>query len=520
MAVSPVSVASSSTRDRTDESAQDAASILHYIHGERRGRQDRSGPVYNATTGRIAGRVAFASGSDVNDAVSSGERAFAEWSSWSPLKRARVMFRFRELLESNATELAGIIASEHGKVLSDARGELQRGIEVVEFACGIPHLLKGEFSSGVSTGVDMYSLRQPLGVVAGITPFNFPAMVPLWMLAPAIACGNAFILKPSEKDPSCPVRMAELFIEAGAPPGVLNVVHGDAEAVNALLTHPAIQAVSFVGSTPIAQHVYSTAAAHGKRVQAMGGAKNHLVVMPDADLDQAVDALIGAAYGSAGERCMAISVAVAVGEATGDALRSRLADRVRALRIGPSTDAGVEMGPLVTAAHRERVSGYVSLGIEEGADLVVDGRGLNIPGHEAGFFFGGCLFDRVTPSMRIYREEIFGPVLCLVRARDFGEALGLVSGHEFGNGASIFTRDGNTAREFTDRVQAGMVGVNVPIPVPLAFYSFGGWKHSAFGDQNQHGMDGVRFFTKLKTVTSRWPGGRGPGSEFVMPNLK
>ena len=521
MAVSPASVASSSTRDRTDESAQqDAAFILHYIHGERRrGRPDRSGPVYNATTGRIAGQAAFASGNDVDEAVASGERAFAEWSAWSPLKRARVMFRFRELLESNAAELAGIIASEHGKVLSDARGELQRGIEVVEFACGIPHLLKGEFSSGVSTGVDMYSLRQPLGVVAGITPFNFPAMVPLWMLAPAIACGNAFILKPSEKDPSCPVRMAELFVEAGAPPGVLNVVHGDAEAVNALLAHPAIQAVSFVGSTPIAQHVYTTAAAHGKRVQAMGGAKNHLVVMPDADLDQAVDALIGAAYGSAGERCMAISVAVAVGERTGDELRRRLADRVRALRIGPSTGAGVEMGPLVTAAHRERVRSYVALGVEEGADLVVDGRGLHLPGLEEGFFLGGCLFDRVTTSMRIYREEIFGPVLCLVRARDFGEALGMVSGHEFGNGASIFTRDGNTAREFSDRVQAGMVGVNVPIPVPLAFYSFGGWKHSAFGDQNQHGMDGVRFFTKLKTVTSRWPEGRH-GPEFTMPTLK
>jgi malonate-semialdehyde dehydrogenase (acetylating)/methylmalonate-semialdehyde dehydrogenase len=445
-------------------------------------------------------------------------RAFAEWSSWSPLKRARVMFRFRELLEANATELATIIASEHGKVLADARGELQRGMEVVEFACGIPHLLKGEFSSGVSTSVDMYSLRQPLGVVAGITPFNFPAMVPLWMLAPAIACGNAFILKPSEKDPSCGVRMAELLVEAGAPAGVLNVLHGDAEAVNALLTHESIQAISFVGSTPIAQHVYATAAAHGKRVQAMGGAKNHLVVMPDADINQAVDALIGAAYGSAGERCMAISVAVAVGEKTGDTLRERLAERVRALRIGPSTAANVEMGPLVTAAHRERVTGYVALGVKEGADLVVDGRDLEVPGHDDGFFLGGCLFDHVTPSMRIYTEEIFGPVLCLVRTRDFGEALGIVSGHEFGNGASIFTRDGNTAREFTDRVQAGMVGVNVPIPVPLAFYSFGGWKHSAYGDQNQHGMDGVRFFTKLKTVTSRWT--PREGAEFTMPTLK
>ncbi len=520
MAASPASLTQRNEGKRSEDTPLDAAFIPHFLHGERRRENaDRTGPVFNASTGRLAGRVAMASARDVDDAVSSGARGFAEWASWSPLKRARVLFRFRELLEANATELATIIATEHGKVLSDARGELQRGIEVVEFACGIPHLLKGEYSSGVSTGVDMYSLRQPLGVVAGITPFNFPAMVPLWMLAPAIACGNAFILKPSEKDPSCGVRMAELFIEAGAPPGVLNVLHGDAEAVNALLTHPGIQAVSFVGSTPIAKHVYATAAAHGKRVQAMGGAKNHLVVMPDADLDNAVDALIGAAYGSAGERCMAISVAVAVGERTGDALRDRLAERVRALRVGPSTAPNVEMGPLVTAAHRERVTGYVALGVEEGAELVVDGRGLSITSHEEGFFLGGCLFDRVTPSMRIYREEIFGPVLCLVRAKDFGEALGIVSGHEFGNGASIFTRDGNTAREFTDRVQAGMVGVNVPIPVPLAFYSFGGWKNSAFGDQNQHGMEGVRFFTKLKTVTSRWPTST-LGPEFVMPNLK
>ena len=503
-----------------DESAVGRVIIPHFIHGDRElGTGTRSGDVWNPSTGRLTGAVSLASARDVDDAVASGKKAFAEWSSWSPLKRARVMFRFRELLESNATELATIIANEHGKVLSDARGELQRGIEVVEFACGIPHLLKGEFSPGVSTSVDMYSMRQPLGVVAGITPFNFPAMVPLWMLAPAIACGNAFILKPSEKDPSCGVRMAELLIEAGAPRGVFNVLHGDAEAVNALLTHPGIEAISFVGSTPIAQHVYATAAAHGKRVQAMGGAKNHLVVMPDADLDQAVDALIGSAYGSAGERCMAISVAVAVGEPTADALRKRLADRVRALRIGPSTTAGMEMGPLVTAAHRERVTGYVALGVEEGAELVVDGRSLSVAGQEQGFFLGGCLFDRVTTSMRIYREEIFGPVLCLVRAKDFGESLGIVSSHEFGNGASIFTRDGNTAREFADRVQAGMVGVNVPIPVPLAFYSFGGWKHSAYGDQNQHGMDGVRFFTKLKTVTSRWPTST-LGPEFVMPTLK
>ena len=497
------------------------ADVPHFLHGERRtGATGRAGPVSNPSTGQLSAHVPFAGRAEIDDAVSSGSKAFAEWSSWSPLRRARVMFRFRELLEASATELATIISSEHGKVLNDARGELQRGIEVVEFACGIPHLLKGEFSTGVSTGVDMYSLRQPLGVVAGITPFNFPAMVPMWMLAPAIACGNAFILKPSEKDPSCSVRLAELFIDAGAPPGVLNVLHGDAEVVNALLEHPGIEAISFVGSTPVARHIYATAAAHGKRVQSMGGAKNHLVVMPDADLDQAVDALIGAAYGSAGERCMAISVAVAVGDQVGDELRARLADRVRALRIGPSTSAGMDMGPLVTAAHRDRVVSYVDLGAEEGADLVVDGRGLAIDGHENGFFLGGCLFDRVTTSMRIYREEIFGPVLCLVRARDFADALGIVSGHEFGNGASIFTRDGRTAREFADRVQAGMVGVNVPIPVPLAFYSFGGWKNSAFGDQNQHGMEGVRFFTKLKTVTSRWPDGPSSGAEFKMPTLK
>jgi malonate-semialdehyde dehydrogenase (acetylating) / methylmalonate-semialdehyde dehydrogenase len=517
MAVTPLS-----TEERArDDDQHRRVMIPYFIHGEREpGTGTRTAPVWNPSLGTQSGLVPLAGAHDVDDAVASAARGFAEWSSWSALKRARVLFRFRELLESNATELATIISNEHGKVLSDARGELQRGIEVVEFACGIPHLLKGEFSSGVSTGVDMYSLRQPLGVVAGITPFNFPAMVPLWMLAPAIACGNAFILKPSEKDPSCGVRMAELLIEAGAPPGVLNVLHGDAEAVNALLVHPGIEAVSFVGSTPIAQHVYATAAEHGKRVQAMGGAKNHLVVMPDADLDQAVDALIGAAYGSAGERCMAISVAVAVGETTGDTLRQRLIERVRALRIGPSTAAGVEMGPLVTAEHRARVTSYVALGIDEGADLVVDGRAVKVPGGDGGFFLGGCLFDRVTPSMRIYKEEIFGPVLCLVRAKDFGEALGIVSGHEFGNGASIFTRDGNTAREFTDRVQAGMVGVNVPIPVPLAFYSFGGWKHSAYGDQNQHGMDGVRFFTKLKTVTSRWPSEPSSGAEFKMPTLK
>ncbi|HEX6313216.1 MAG TPA: CoA-acylating methylmalonate-semialdehyde dehydrogenase [Gemmatimonadaceae bacterium] len=521
MAASSLTVPQSNTPGAAHPGEPQHGLVPHFIHGERKtGTSPRGAPVWNPSTGVRAATVPLASAADVDEAVASGLRAFSDWSAWSPLRRARVMFRFRELLESHATELATIISAEHGKVLSDARGEVQRGMEVVEFACGIPHLLKGEFSPGVSTGVDMYSLRQPLGVVAGITPFNFPAMVPLWMLAPAIACGNAFILKPSEKDPSCGVRLAELLLEAGAPPGVLNVVHGDAEAVNALLVHRDVQAISFVGSTPIAQHVYATAAAHGKRVQAMGGAKNHLVVMPDADLDQAVDALVGAAYGSAGERCMAVSVAVAVGDRTGDALRQRLAARVRSLRVGPSTAPDIDMGPLVTAEHRDRVSGYIALGVEEGADLVVDGRSLSIAGHERGFFLGGCLFDRVTPAMRIYQEEIFGPVLCLVRAADIDEASGMVSGHAFGNGASIFTRDGNTAREFADQVQAGMIGVNVPIPVPLAFYSFGGWKQSAFGDHNQHGMDGVRFFTKLKTVTSRWPSEPSSGAEFRMPTLK
>jgi malonate-semialdehyde dehydrogenase (acetylating)/methylmalonate-semialdehyde dehydrogenase len=492
--------------------------IDHFIGGVRlAGTGDRSGPVANPSTGEQAARVRFASAADVGAAVASAVDASAPWSAMSPLRRARVLFRFRELIEQHAEELARIIASEHGKVLADARGEVQRGLEVVEFACGIPHLLKGEFSNAVSTGVDMYSFRQPLGVAAGITPFNFPAMVPLWMLAPAIACGNAFVLKPSEKDPGCPVRLAELLIEAGAPPGVLNVVHGDKEAVDALLADPRIQAVSFVGSTPIARYVYAAAAAGGKRVQAMGGAKNHLVVLPDADLDQATDALIGAAYGSAGERCMAVSVAVPVGEPTANALRDRLARRVRSLRVGPSTASGVEMGPLVTAEHRARVTGYVELGVREGAELVVDGRGLAVPDHPNGFFLGGCLFDRVTRDMRIYNEEIFGPVLSIVRARDFDEALRLASDHAFGNGVSIFTRDGETAREFVDRVQVGMVGVNVPIPVPLAFYSFGGWKQSMFGDQNQHGMDGVRFFTRVKTVTSRWPAGVRSGADFGMP---
>ncbi len=494
--------------------------IPHLIHGRHSaGNSAEMLPVYDPGSGKQSGVVPVAGESIISEAVRSAEIAFQDWGSWSPVRRSRVLFRFHELATARADDLARLISDEHGKVLADARGEVQRGLEVVEFACGIPHLMKGEYSSGVSTGVDMYSLRQPLGVVAGITPFNFPAMVPLWMLAPAIACGNAFILKPSEKDPSCPVRLAELLLEAGAPPGVLNVIHGNAATVNALVEHPAVQAISFVGSTPVAQHIYTTAAAHGKRVQAMGGAKNHLVVMPDADLEQAVDSLVSAAYGSAGERCMAVSVAVAVGDATADLLAKRLTTRVRELRVGPSSLPGADMGPLVTREHRDRVAAYVSLGVEEGAQLLVDGRDFHLPGHESGFFLGGSLFDHVTSTMRIYREEIFGPVLCLVRAASFEEALGLVSTHAFGNGASIFTRSGDTARTFVDSVQAGMVGVNISIPVPLAFHTFGGWKLSAFGDLNQHGTDGIRFFTRLKTVTSRWPTGPATGTNFSMPTL-
>ncbi len=495
--------------------------VHHFIGGERRlAHVERWGPVYNPSRGEQSAATPFATREDVDHAVQDAQRAFTEWSAIPPLRRARVMFRFKALIEEHIDEIARLIAVEHGKVLADARGEVQRGLEVVEFCCGIPHLLKGEFSEQVGTGIDSWSLRQPLGVCVGITPFNFPVMVPLWMLAPAIACGNTFVLKPSEKDPSSTVRLAELLVEAGAPPGVLNVVHGDKVAVDALLEHPAVQAVSFVGSTPIARYIYETCARHGKRVQAMGGAKNHLIVMPDADLDQATDGLMGAAYGSAGERCMAISVAVPVGEATADALVERLARRVTALRIGPSLGDDFDMGPLVTAAHRDKVASYVDLGVQEGALLVTDGRGHVVDGHPDGFFLGGCLFDRVRPDMRIYQEEIFGPVLSVVRADTFADALALADSHPFGNGVSIYTRDGDAAREFVSRVQVGMVGINVPIPVPLAFYSFGGWKQSAFGDMNQHGMEGVRFFTRQKTVTARWPTGIRAGSEFVMPVMK
>ncbi|MEC5385700.1 CoA-acylating methylmalonate-semialdehyde dehydrogenase [Uliginosibacterium sp. H3] len=494
--------------------------ITHFIAGQRdAGSSSRSAPVFNPASGEQTAEVVLANVADVARVVAVAKAAQPAWGDASPLRRARVMFKFKELLEKHQQELAALISSEHGKVQGDAFGEVTRGLEVVEFACGIPHLLKGEFSPQVGTGVDSYSLRQPLGVVAGITPFNFPAMVPLWMLPVALACGNAFILKPSERDPSASLMLADLLKEAGLPDGVFNVVHGDQEAVNALLVHDDVNAISFVGSTPIARHIYSTGTAHGKRVQALGGAKNHLVVMPDADLDQAVDALMGAAYGSAGERCMAISVAVAVGDVA-DALVDKLATRAKALRVGAGTDDKAEMGPLVTRTHLDKVRGYVDAGVADGATLVVDGRALKVPGHEAGFFLGACLFDKVTPEMSLWREEIFGPVLAVVRVPDFDAAVKLIDAHAYGNGVALFTRDGDCAREFVQRVEIGMVGINVPIPVPMAFHSFGGWKQSMFGDHAMHGMEGVRFYTRLKTVTSRWPTGIRAGAEFVMPTLK
>jgi len=494
--------------------------IRHFVDGAYvDGTSGRFGDVYEPATGRVQARVEFAGRDDTERAIASAAAAFPAWAKTSPLARARVLMRYRALLEARADDIARTIAGEHGKVVADARASLGRGIEIVEFAMGIPHLLKGDFSSGVATGVDLHSLRVPLGVCAGITPFNFPEMVPLWMMPVAVACGNTFVLKPSEKDPSGSLLLAELFAEAGGPPGVVNCVVGDKEAVDTLLGDPRVAALSFVGSTPIARYVYATASANGKRVQAMGGAKNHAVVLPDADLDATADALIGAAYGSAGERCMAISVAVAVGEATADALVERLVARIATLRTGASTDPEADMGPLVTAEHRAKVRGYIDLGVTEGATLVADGRDISVRDHPDGFFVGPTLFDHVTASMRIYREEIFGPVLCVVRPATLDEAIALVDAHEFGNGTSVFTRDGGAAREFVTRVEVGMIGVNVPIPVPLAFYGFGGFKNSAFGDLNQYGEDGVRFYTKTKTVTSRWPSGARPGSEFAMPRL-
>jgi len=499
---------------------QALADITHWIDGARvGGAPSRTSEVFNPATGDVTGLVRLADAATVDAAVQAARRAFPGWADTPALRRARVMFKFKELLDRHHEALATLLTREHGKVFEDAKGEVTRGIEVVEFACGIPHLLKGDYSDQVSTGIDQYSLRQPLGVCAGITPFNFPAMVPMWMFPIALACGNAFVLKPSERDPSASLMLAELLKQAGLPDGVFNVVQGDKEAVDALLAHPKIAAVSFVGSTPIAEYIHNEGGSLGKRVQALGGAKNHMVVMPDADLDQAVDALIGSAYGSAGERCMAISVAVAVGRVA-DELVQRLAPRVRALKIGDGMDAASEMGPLVTAAHRDKVKGYVDLGVQEGARLVIDGRDFKVAGRERGFFLGGCLFDDVQPAMRIYKEEIFGPVLSVVRVPDFAAAVQLVNQHEYGNGVAIFTADGNTAREFVRRIRVGMVGVNVPIPVPMAFYSFGGWKRSLFGDTHAYGMEGVRFYTRNKAVMQRWPGSIRKGAEFVMPTAK
>ncbi len=498
----------------------------HWISGRAQpGASGRAGDVFNPSLGVVAARVAFASDSEVDAAVRAARTAFPAWAATPALKRARVLFRFKEIIEQRRAQLARLIASEHGKLVSDAAGEVTRGLEVVEFACGAPHLLKGEFADNVGTGVDSYSLRQPLGVAAGITPFNFPAMVPLWMFPVALSCGNCFVLKPSERDPGPGLLLGEWLSEAGLPPGVFNVVNGDKIAVDALLRHPEVNAVSFVGSTPIAEYVQREGIAHGKRVQALGGAKNHLVMLPDADVNQVADALLGAAYGSAGERCMAISVAVAVGDATADQLVATLAERVRSLRIDHSQNGEADMGPLITAVHRQRVRGYIEAGVAEGARLVVDGRGHVVKGHENGFFLGGSLFDGVRADMKIYREEIFGPVLVVVRVPTLEAAVKLVNAHEFANGTAVFTRDGGAARAFVQAIEVGMVGVNVPIPVPMAFMSFGGWRRSSFTDHAMHGMEGVRFNTRLKTVTSRWSvvdadGAGSGGAEFVMPTMK
>ncbi|WP_371589491.1 CoA-acylating methylmalonate-semialdehyde dehydrogenase [Streptomyces virginiae] len=494
--------------------------LTHFIGGKHTtGSSGLFTDVYDPNTGAVQARVPLAGRADTEAAVANAVEAQADWGQWNPQRRARVLLRFLQLVEAERDTLARLLSSEHGKTVADAHGDLQRGLEVVEFAAGVPHLLKGEFTDNAGGGIDVHSLRSPLGVVAGITPFNFPAMIPLWQAAPALACGNSFILKPSERDPSVPLRLAELFLEAGLPPGVLNVVNGGKEAVDTLLEDPRVQALGFVGSTPIAAHIYATAAAHGKRAQCFGGAKNHMIVMPDADLDQAVEALIGAGYGSAGERCMAIAVAVPVGEETANALVAKLKERIATLRVGRSDDPEADFGPLVSRDALDRVNRYVDIGATEGAELVVDGRGFTLPGHENGFFAGATLFDRVTPQMRIHREEIFGPVLSVVRAADYEEALRLPTEHPYGNGVAIFTRDGDTARDFTRRVGAGMVGVNVPIPVPVAYHTFGGWKRSGFGDLNQHGPDSIRFYTRTKTVTSRWPSGTKETASFTIPTM-
>ncbi len=498
--------------------------LSHFIDGQPvAGGSGRFGDIFDPNTGEVQAHVPLASDTEVDQAVQAAARAQADWGAVNPQRRARLMFEFKRLVEARMDELAALLSSEHGKVIADSKGDIQRGLEVIEFACGIPHALKGEYTEGAGPGIDVYSMRQPLGVVAGITPFNFPAMIPMWMFGVAIACGNGFVLKPSEKDSSVPVRLAELMMEAGAPAGLLNVIHGDKTAVDAILHHPLIQAVSFVGSSDIAQYVYATGTANGKRVQAMGGAKNHGIVLPDADMEQTVRDLSGAAFGSAGERCMALPVVVPVGERTAAELRERLVDAIGALKVGISSDPDAQYGPVVTAAHKQRVTDYIQLAVDEGSELVVDGRGFSLQGYEQGFFIGPTLLDQVKPGMRTYQEEIFGPVLQIVRAETFEEAIALPSSHQYGNGVAIFTGNGRAARDFAARVNVGMVGINVPIPVPVAYHTFGGWKRSAFGDANQHGMEGVRFWTKVKTVTARWPDTalEGAGdSAFVIPTMK
>ena len=494
--------------------------ITHFIDGAAvAGTSGRFGDIFNPNTGEVQARVALATAAELDAAVASSLRAQQVWSLVNPQRRARVMFDFKRLIERDMNDLAEILSSEHGKVIADSRGDIQRGLEVIEFACGIPHVLKGEYTEGAGPGIDVYSMRQPLGVTAGITPFNFPAMIPMWMFGISIAVGNSFILKPSEKDPTLPVRLAELMMEAGAPNGVLNVVHGDKVSVDAILDHPDIKAVSFVGSSDIAHYVYSRGTAAGKRVQAMGGAKNHGIIMPDADIDQAVKDISGAAFGSAGERCMALPVTVPVGRKTAEIFREKMLAEIETLKVGTSTDAAAQYGPVVSQAHKQKISDYIQMGVDEGAELVVDGRGFALQGYEKGFFIGPSLFDHVNTDMRTYNEEIFGPVLQMVRAETFEEALALPSNHQYGNGVAIFTRNGRAAREFASRVNVGMVGINVPIPVPVAYHTFGGWKRSAFGDTNQHGMEGVKFYTKVKTITARWPDGATGDSAFVIPTM-
>ncbi len=489
--------------------------LCHYIDGKKvEGKSGRMGDIFNPTTGDVTAQLPLAMADEVRAVIRSSAAALPGWAATPPARRTQVLFKFRELLIKHTDELAELLSAEHGKTIPDAKGELDRGIEVIEFACGIPQSLKGEYSENVGANIDSYTVRQPVGVVAGITPFNFPAMVPMWMYPVAIACGNTFVLKPSERNPSVALRIAELATEAGLPPGVLNVVNGDKVAVDVLLSDPLIDAISFVGSTTIGEYIYKTGCANGKRVQALCGAKNHMVVMPDADIDQAVDALMGAGYGSAGERCMAISVAVTVDDGTADKLVKKLEPKVRSLKVGPYSDADSELGPVISRESQDRIKGYVDAGVQAGAELVVDGRDISLQGYENGYFVGGCLFDRVTPDMSIYKDEIFGPVLSVVRANDYDEAIGLVNDHEYGNGAAIFTRDGDAARDFANRARIGMIGVNVPIPVPVAYHSFGGWKRSLFGDHHIHGMEGVRFYTRLKTMTTRWPSGIKDGAEF------